>query len=165
MDNTADTPAAPEGWTVRSASDADWALERIAAAQREIAEAEEQFRAAVKRLEERRDALLKAPARTVEFFHGHLRMWAEGNREAICSGKRKSRAFIHGRVGWRTAPLKLEVVDSGPLRQWAHGLELVREELDEPGIRAHFKATGEVPPGCKATGGDERFYTSTEGEE
>jgi len=32
------------------------------------------------------------------------------------------------------------------------------ESLDRAAITGHFKATGELPPGCEITGGDEKIY-------
>lgn len=155
---------APAGWAIRSVGEADWALERIAQARREMAEVDAQFDAAVQRLEERRAQLRREPQRTVDFFSAHLRMWAEGQKDAICSGKRKSRAMLHGRVGWRAKPLRLVINDTAALREWAHGLEYMRESVDTEAVRAHFKAQGEVPPDCSVEGGADTFYVETEGE-
>lgn len=149
---------APTGWVIRSATEADWALERVARARLELLELDAQYEAAVRRLAERRDALRREPTRTVAFFEGHLRMWAEAQKDDICSGRRKSRALLHGRVGWRARPVRLVVQDAAALEAWATQAGLTRLEVDWPRVRELAKRSGEVPPGCDTEGGEDSFY-------
>ena len=151
---------APAGWAVRSVGEADWALERIARARLELAELDAQYEAAVRRLAERRDALRREPARTVAFFEGHLRLWAEGQKDTICSGRKKSRAFLSGRIGWRARPLRLVVQDASALEAWATQQGLTRAEVDMSQVREHSRRTGEVPPGCDTEGGEDAFFVA-----
>lgn len=151
---------APAGWAVRSVGEADWALERIARARLELTELDAQYAAAVQRLAERRDALKREPLRTVAFFEGHLRMWAEEQKATICSGRKKSRAFLNGRLGWRARPVRLVVQDTAALEAWAAQQGLTRLEVDMPQVREHARRTGEVPPGCDTAGGEDEFYVA-----
>lgn len=154
------------GWRIRTVPEVDWSLSRIAQARRELRDVDEQEAAAIARIHQRSDALRAPLLRTVDFFEAHLRMWAEDNREAICRGGRKSRAFLHGRIGFRQTPLRLVVRDGAAFNAWAqaagHGGSVWVPNMEA--VRADFRTTGDIPPGCDTEGGEDKFSVTLEGE-
>ncbi|MCI0673777.1 MAG: host-nuclease inhibitor Gam family protein, partial [Myxococcaceae bacterium] len=162
----AEDQAVQPGWAIRSVGEVDWSLERITEARRELAEVDEMERAAIERIRAKAEQLRKHPTQTVDFFSHHLRMWAEEHPEQVTSGNRKSRAFLHGRLGYRAKPLRLEVQDGEALLEWARHRSLIVTKV-EPNmqlVRALFKSQGEVPAGCDVVGGDSEFYVQTKEE-
>lgn len=155
------------GWRVHDLPSADWALSRIAQAEHELSGVDEQEAAAIARIRQRAETLRAPLLRTRDFFTAHLRMWAEDNREDICRGGRKSRTFLHGRIGFRQTPLRLVVRDSSAFDAWAqqagHGRMVWTPDMET--VRNQFRAFGAIPPGCETDGGEERFVVTLEGAE
>lgn len=153
---------APEGWTVRSLEDADWALARIAECERQADENSRALAAAVGRLkrsiaqlEERTKGLNAALEQRAAYFRGQLELYARDNRETLLVGKKKSRSLPHGSFGWRRTGGQPFVADAGALMQWAKEqppetgfLELV-ESMSWALIKRHCKESGELPPGVE----------------
>lgn len=147
-------PNVRPGWHVGNLSDADWALGRMAALQRQIAENDELMVAAVARIRARTAKLNEQLARGVTFFHSKLEEYAALHRDAILAGgKRKSRKLLHGTLAWRKTGGDFRVNDESALLAWAMEqpieLDFVRT-IQKPAwstIKAQLKTNGEVPPG------------------
>lgn len=157
---------ADQAFSVNSLELAEWALKRIAALKALMAENERVADANIAREKLRLERLNRWPARGVEFFTSHLRLFAELSRELLLKGgKRKSRALPSGSIGWRTKPAGLEVKDSEALLRWAASVssELVRVKR-EPAlveIKKYVARTGEIPPGTEPIPECEVFEVKT----
>lgn len=153
-----------EGWRIESLEAADWALRRLAELQRQVDENNEVCRASVERMKERTRKLNASAERGVAFFAGALQQYAEAHREQLLGkGKKKSRGLPSGDIGWRTVPEKVAVLDEAAAIAWARAqpveseLLRIREEVSKPALAAHYRETGEVPPGCDVTPAREEF--------
>ena len=161
--------AVDETWSIKDLPTADWALSRLGALEREMAENQAIATAAVERILLRTDKLNATARRGAEFFRRVLATYAEQHRpELLGSGKKKSRALLHGSLGWRSRAEKLEVVDGEVVLAWAQmqpvetGVLRIKEELDRKALAALFKKTGELPPGTELEPASEDFYIKTE---
>jgi phage host-nuclease inhibitor protein Gam len=140
-------------WRIEDLASADWALRRLAECEAEIDEIVSQAAAAVKRIEERRDALTAKEQRGGAFFHFKLTEYAERKRGELLHGKKKSREFLHGKIAYRTKPERLEVTDPAALEAWLlaqpveAGLYRMKVSPEMRALQDRFKTTGEVPPG------------------
>jgi phage host-nuclease inhibitor protein Gam len=97
------------------------------------------------------------------------RLNAEIQRAAMMLGrseKKKSRTLPSGTVGWRLHPDTLSIDDPEKCLHWIRDKGLAGEVLEvrttehlkANAIKAHIKATGEVPDGCTFTAGEDEFY-------
>jgi phage host-nuclease inhibitor protein Gam len=143
-----------QDWRIQDLSTADWALSRVADLERELEENEEVAKAAIARIEARKQLLNEKVERGLRFFRSHLAAFAQEHRSALLGGgKKKSRSLLHGTLGWKKSGGRLEVRDRAALLEWARlqpvelGFLRITEApaLDE--IQRQFKLTGEVPPG------------------
>lgn len=116
-----------------------------------------------------------------------LETWTRSELAARQGGRRKSLALPAGQVGYRSTPVTVAVEDALAATAWAlvnlpasvtvqvtvtgdvacrvidalHPLDLgpaVRTKLAILGLRGHFTATGEVPPGVTVVPSVEQFY-------
>jgi hypothetical protein len=81
---------------------------------------------------------------------------------------KKSRSLPEGRIGYRTVPAKLDVVDEATVVEWVrstvpsislHTILIPQEpKLSKRGLLAYFRMTGELPAGCEPIPEEERFY-------
>jgi phage host-nuclease inhibitor protein Gam len=139
-------------------------LRRLAELQRTVDENNEVLKASIERLKERTKRLNAQAERGVGFFSGALREYAEANRaELLGGGKKKSRGLPSGDIGWKAVPEKVTVLDEAVAIAWARSqpveseLLRIKEEVNKPALAAHFKETGEVPPGCDVSPAREEF--------
>jgi phage host-nuclease inhibitor protein Gam len=159
----------PMGWTVSNLSSADWALSRVADYEREIAENKQLLAEGIARLKLKTDALNAKAAKSVAWFTWQLKRWALQNRPVLLKGgSKKSRALIHGTIGWRKEGGGLEVEDAEKLLAWAQKqpveFNLVRI-TEEPAINV-IKAwvmegdgdPAQFPPGMKVGQAKDEFY-------
>lgn len=153
-----------EGWSIRDLETADWALLRLADLEREVEENTRVTNVHISKLQQRCQALNQTVIRRTEFFRQALAAFAQTHRAALLgSGKKKSRALLHGTLGWRKTGGGLTVTDKEALLEWARAqpveLELVRvkEEPALPEIKRHFASTGELPPGTETSPEVEEF--------
>lgn len=141
------------GWIPRSAEEADWALKRLGELEAQITTNEEVASRRIQEIHERLGRLNQRAARGVDFFRRILADYALGHRDEIVQGKRKTRSFLHGTVGFRKKPGALKTTDKDALLKWAQSqpveLELVRvrEEPWLENIKKHAEESQEIPPG------------------
>jgi phage host-nuclease inhibitor protein Gam len=162
------------GWKIETIQSADWALARLSELQAEADSIDEQAKAGVARIRARAEALKAKVARGIGYFEFKLLEYAETHRKAMLGGgKKKSRSFIHGTVGWRTKNKggRLVVEDAKALEAWlvAQPVErgLFRQKI-EPELRALqalFADTGEIPPGCNVEEEIDEPYVKVEAPE
>lgn len=161
-------PAVSNVWTIQSLEDADWALKRIGDLEQEVAENQKVFDKALLRLKLRQAQLSKRANSGIAFFTFKLQAYAEAHRAELIKGKKKSRALLHGSLGWRKTGGGLEVTDKEALLVWARAQPVESELLritEAPAIanlQKHFKETGEVPPGTEPKPEVDVFTLKTE---
>jgi phage host-nuclease inhibitor protein Gam len=157
------------GWAIRTPADADWALSRIGHLQREQQENEAMLREAVARLEARVATLNGRLQHGVRFFEWKLGLYARDNREAIVgTGKKKSRNYLHGRIGWRKKGGGLKVVDEAALLKWCQeqppeaGVLRITEAPALKAVKELVEKTGELPPGVEQEDERDELYFDAE---
>lgn len=147
-------PSVGGAWIIRDLGSADWALSRVADCQAEAAEIGRQADAAIERIRKRAEQLKEKAARGEAFFRARLLMFAETHRDELLTGKKKSREFVHGRIGWRKKAERLVVSDRDALLAWLaaqpveSGLYRVKLEPEMRALQEAFKSQGILPPGC-----------------
>lgn len=143
------------GWQITTIQSADWALLRLAECEAEATEIDRQAEAAIRRVRERADALKAKAARGASYFTFKLMEYAERSRGEIVKGKKKSRDYLHGRIGFRKKGGKLRVTDKDALRDWLvtqpveSGLYRMSIEPEMRALQEACKADGIVPPGME----------------
>jgi phage host-nuclease inhibitor protein Gam len=164
-------PSVGGGWLIADLGSADWALSRVIECQAEAEEIDRQAEAAIARIRKRAEALKEKAARGEAFFRARLIMFAETHREELLTGKKKSREFVHGRIGWRKKAERLVVKDLKALLAWLAtqpveaGLYRVRLEPELRALQERFKACGEIPAGCDVEPETETVEIKTEAPE
>lgn len=147
---------------IRALEDADYVLEQIADLRRTVEENERVERANIERIAARTEMLNEPLRKRIEYLEGALRAWAEANRDALLTGKAKSRKLHHGQIGWRKTGGNVSVKDEAATLAWAkeHAPQVVRlsEAVVVAGVKRHFAQTGEVPPGCDVEPERDEFY-------
>jgi phage host-nuclease inhibitor protein Gam len=148
----ADAIARDGAWAPRSIRDVEWALECIAESKAEVADIDAQLEDLITRAKARAEKI-KGPAQNrIAFFSGRVAEFAEGHKGDLLVGKKKSRDFLSGRIGWRKKGGKLVVADKAALADWLSTQDpaLYRVEV-KPEMKAlqELAATqGIIPPGC-----------------
>lgn len=155
------------GWRITDLGSADWALRRLGELRREVDELQEMKDAAMARLEVKYAKLRSQAESGCAYFATQLEVWAEENRSRLIPGKAKTRKLLHGSVGWRSAPARLEVTDSDALLVWAvsqpnPGLVRVKKTPAIDAIQKLHKETGEIPPGTSLIDAAELFVVKTD---
>ena len=155
-------------WQIDSVETLDWALEQLATARRQIAEARRLHEAAMARLEARLRAATATHQRSAEYFEASARAYAEEHRGELLTGKAKSRALPNGTIGWRRTGGGLRVVDEEAAMTWALSTDSrfvrTRQELNKAEVNALFKSTGEVIPGCDVEEARDTCYVKVDDE-
>lgn len=162
-------------WRPESMVDADWCLKRLGdlQAQKESNEwlTSQALERETARLQLRLERMNESVERGIIFFTARLRGFWEAHKKDLLTGRKKSRAFPHGTLGTRIQPARLEVQDAAKLIDWAASQKdpwrFVRVDVAPAmaEVQAHFKATGEVPPGCEVKPEDEKFAAKPTTEE
>lgn len=141
-------------WVPATLTDVDWALRRMAERQAEIDEIDSQLAQAIADAKKRADKLKAQSAWWVAFFEARTKQWASLNKSQLVQGDKKSRGFIHGRVGFRKTGGLLKVTDKKALEAWLaerpleSGLYRQKLEPEMDALQKYFKTTGEIPDGC-----------------
>lgn len=147
-------PAVRGGWQIETTGSADWALRRLGECEAEAEEIHQQAEAARAQIAAREAELTERAGRGAAYFRFKLAEWAETHRDEIQRGKKKSRDFIHGRIGFRKKGGRLVVNDAAELEGWLlaqpveAGLYRLKVAPEMKALQERFKATGEIPPGC-----------------
>ena len=157
IEDYVDEPSLTErpGYEINTISSADWALERMAECQAEIEDVDRMEREAIERVKARAAKLRARAASDKATWEARIVDWMQRSRSTLLHGTAKSRALVHGRVGWRAQPEKLVVEDAEMLALWLReqpvGSPLVRVRVEPvlAELQKHLKATGEIPPGCR----------------
>lgn len=143
-----------EPWQVTDLSSLEWALERLAAVQTEIAENQRVAEQSIARIQARTANINANAQRSADFFEAAILAYAKAHKdELLKGGRKKSRALPGGTVGWRRQGGGLKVVDENAALGWAktQPLELklvrVKEEVAKSAVNKYFASVGEVPPG------------------
>jgi phage host-nuclease inhibitor protein Gam len=151
-----ENPEVRGAWQIETLQSADWALARLAECEAEAAEIDRQAKAAIERVKARAEDLKAKAGRGANFFRFKLLAYAERHRTAILgAGKKKSRDFMHGKIGWRSKPERLEVENAAELEAWLvaqpveAGLYRQKIEPEMAELQRRFKENGEIPPGMK----------------
>jgi phage host-nuclease inhibitor protein Gam len=158
-------------WSITTLGSADWALSRVAECEAESREILAQAAEAKRRIDQRADSLRLRAERGIAFFKFKLLGYAETHRAELIRGAKKSRDFVHGRIGWRTKPEKLVVKDSDALAAWLaaqpieSGLYRVKVEPEMKALQQLFKTQGEIPPGCDVEPSSETITITAEAPE
>lgn len=156
-------------WKIETVTSLDWAMSRLCALQLELADLAEQERARVAAIEERAHLLAQKAERGVAFFESMISEYAHRNRDTLLGGgRKKSREVLSGTVGWRTKPGRLVVLDKEALGAWLErqapdaGLYRIRLDPDLAALKAHYEATGTIPPGTEWQDETETFFVKTQ---
>src|SRR5690606_11678921 len=127
MDEYQDFAAAEVGtdttdgsWRITDDAGADWALRKIAQAQRRIEQRKAFVEAEIARLQRWQEEANKQDLSDIEFFTSHLQSYFETLRESGALGKRKSYPLPHGVLAVRATQPKFER-DNDQLLAWAKG--------------------------------------------
>ena len=142
-------------WHIENLSSLDWALKRLGELEAEVLANESLTHDRIAELEQRCLRLNARAAAGMRFFRGAIEAYARSHRtQLLGSSNRKTRALIHGTVGWRKRPASLEVLDKSALLGWAIrqpvelGLVRMKEEPCMSEVKAYAEETGTIPPGC-----------------
>ena len=160
------------GWRIGGENEADWAFERIQYLESHIGAIEEQERAAIARIQQRAAQLKEASQRGVLFFSSALMEYGEREKRALLGGgKKKSRAFLHGVIGWRKRGGKLAWIDEKVTLEWAksrpveQGLFRVEYRLEKKAIQDATRAENIIPPGTELEPETDEVYVKAAKEE
>lgn len=140
-----------DDFRVCDAGSADWVVAQITRWRDELARVKAQMEKITGRIEGE-----------IKFFETRyeeqLRDWAK----TAITGKRKSIDLPHGRVGFRHVGERVEVIEEEAAIEAARAsvpeAVKVKVSLSLTALKEHFKATGEILPGCGVVPAEERFY-------
>ena len=144
------TPVTP--WTPAGDRDVEWALECIAESEAESASIDQQLADLVERATARANALKVKAERRADFFRGRVTDYAEANKAGLLTGKKRSREYLSGKIGWRKRGGKLVVADRQALADWLMtqdpALYRMRLEPEMKALQELARTQGVIPPGC-----------------
>lgn len=142
----------PESFQVTDAASANWVARKIIEA-----------RTYAKHVKSWAEGELKRAEREEAFFlHLYGRQLEEWARLQIKRNRRKSVKLPAGTLGFRTAPLKLDVRDEQRLIAWCRKMLptalQIKTHIMKQQVKDHAACTGECPDGAEIVAGGERFY-------
>lgn len=135
--------AGGEGFTPDTAEKAAWLTSRVAYHQAEAERIKTAMQAELKRHQQAADYLLQRYSSALEAF-ARQAIDAEG-------GKRQKHVLPNGvSLAFRRIPDSLIVHDESAVLAWAADAlpEAIKQTLAKAPVTAHWKDTGELPPGC-----------------
>jgi hypothetical protein len=148
--------AVDEGFAVRDAASANWVVRKIVEARAYAARSKAWADAEQRRAQREEDFLLRR-------FGAELEQWAR-QQIARQRDRRQSVNLPAGRIGFRTEPTKLAVMDERQLLNWCRqnlsSAICTIESVAKTPLMEHLKATGECPTGTELMGGGHKFYIS-----
>lgn len=146
-----------QGWRIENLAALEWALERLAGAQVEVAETEALEDQAVARVHAQTQLATASARHSVEYFTQQILAYVTAHRgELLRDDRKKSRSFPGGTVGFRVKHKggALAVQDEAACLAWAQaqpavlGLVTQKPVLVKTALNKYFADMGEVPPGC-----------------
>ena len=151
-----------EGFHIDSVEKAEWALSKIASAEKRILDREMMADALIYRIKERLGDITKQDRDTVENMKAMLHPWAEV--EIAKQGKTKHVKLLGGEVGFRQSPARLEVIDTdAALSSLPESCIRIKKEVDKTATKKLIETTGELPDGVELVPGEVRFYVEAKG--
>ena len=154
-------------WVVANMRDVEWALEQAAQSQAEVDGIQQQLVDLVNRAKARAAQLEEKAQARLDFFKGRIAEYAEAHRDELLVGKKKSRDFLSGRVGWRLKTGRLVVTDKLLLNEWlaeqAPHLYRVVLEPQMKELQAQAKQDGIIPPGCTYNEEQDELFVEAQG--
>ena len=149
-------PEVKLGWRIGSEEEADWALVKMSEHEAQIASIDRQLAATIERETRRAEMRKGSASHGVAFFESALMEYGEREKRALLGGgKKKSRTFLHGTIGWRKKGGKLTWVDEKLTLEWAkarpveQGLFRVEYRLEKKAIQDATRAENIIPPGTE----------------
>lgn len=154
--NTASSSEPERRFRVENAATANWVLRKVIEA-RQYQERVRNWAQQEQRKAERRER------RLMMRFGVELEAWLRHELNER-GGRTKSVNLPTGRVGLRRPTPRLVVADEAALKHWAgqHASHLLHTvvSVSLPGVRQHFKDTGELPDGTELRTPPESLYLS-----
>jgi phage host-nuclease inhibitor protein Gam len=156
MTTIADEPPVevPEAFHVHDAATANWVVRKITESRQYAQRVKEWAATEVRRAEHEEQFMLFR-------FGPQLEQWARRELE-VKHGRRKSICLPAGKAGFRTRQIRLEIQDEQIVLNWCKQnlpkTIIVKESLSKTVILEHIEVSGEIPPGCDVSGGEEAFY-------
>jgi hypothetical protein len=160
-------------WRIGSVEEADWAFEKMEQNEDLIRSIDVQLEAAITRATKKAEQLKRSPTLAIAFFKANLEEFGTREKRTLLNGsKKKSRAFLHGVIGWKVKhkggvlrwldeALTLDWAKSRPVEQ---GLYRVKYELDKKTIQDVARTENIIPPGCELELETDEIYVKTTGE-
>jgi phage host-nuclease inhibitor protein Gam len=148
-------PSIRTGERIKDLGSADWYMRRLGELEREQRENRAMYEDALRRMKARFESMQAKAQRGVDFFRGELLRFMEVHRSELVTGQKRSRALLHGILGWRKTQGLLRVVDPKALEAWlmAQPLELglarIKVEPNMKALQEHHKEHGVIPPGTE----------------
>jgi phage host-nuclease inhibitor protein Gam len=151
--------------TPATLSKASWVMEVLGDAERKKARARAMYEAAKKRLDDWLAGQERKLDGEVGLLRAELERWAELEKRALLGkGKTKSVDLPTGTLSWRRVGGRLKVLDKDALAAWCvehgpdSGLYRLKVEPEVAKVQAHFKETGEIPPGTEWEQETDKLY-------
>lgn len=148
-----------EAWHVDSRERAEWAIQKIAFAQKRIDERTENIKKLKARLDERLEEINRADKGAIDFFTHELEPYVARQLEGQ---KKKSDNFAFGKAGYRMSGGALEVLEEETAIEYLeenHGGEGVKKSILKSEVKRLLKMGSEVP-GVEVKEAEQRFYVS-----
>ena len=148
----ADAPGGPAAFVPTDEAGVDWFLKKRAA-----------LRTEARLIRENGEKMARQLERDADFlewkFGAPVQTWL---REVLAAGKRrgKSKTLLHGTVGFRTEPARVEFLDTGAAMAYAreHYPDTVVETLDRKALGKRLVQTGEATDFATLVPAEEVFY-------
>ncbi len=142
----------PETFSVQDEASANWVLRKVV-----------ETRSYANRVKAWAEGELKRAASEEAFFlHMYGRQLEDWTRSQIGNRRRKSLRLPAGTLGFRIAPVSLQVLNEQKLIAWCQttlpkALKIETHILKQR-VKEHIVSTGECPDGAEVVAGGERFY-------
>lgn len=150
-----------EGFCIKDASMADWALRKMQKAREKLREKEAVVVPEIEALEDYLGKVRQEYKDTAEFFERHLIAYHQGVYEA--DPGEKTVRLPHGTLKARKTPDKVEVLDSA-VNTLPDAFKRIMVAPDKKALLKHVKETGEVFEGVSFLEGGIKFSVEAGGE-
>lgn len=132
----------------------EWAMGVLAEAEERKARIVSASEEAFARIVARRDDLIRKVDGSAQFLRYAVEEYARTHRKELIKGRPKTVDLIHGAISYRVVPERIDVENAEATLEWARAQPVeadmvrVKYEINKRALTEHFKATGEIPPGC-----------------